>query len=123
MTAAATAAATADATAAATADATADATALAAALDDLEPLRARGTTLVTLLLPQGASLDAAAQRMVAETSEAGNIKCRQTRRDVLAALGWARALLQDAARGDRKTCGHALFAGCATLPGGGQRRV
>lgn len=89
-------------------------------LDAISGLRARGTTLVTLLIPTGAQVARARQHIVREMSEAGNVKCRVTRQHVLRALRSAKSLL-DGAPGTSP--GLAMFAGCATTPGGSQERI
>lgn len=78
--------------------------------------RGTGTTLVSLMIPCNAQVSQARQHIVNEIGEAGNIKCRQTRQDVLRALGSAKVLLDKSKT--TKTTGLVVYSGYSTSRGG-----
>jgi peptide chain release factor subunit 1 len=85
-------------------------------LKALSSCRGAGTTLVSLMIPCSAQVSQTRQHIVNEIGEAGNIKCRQTRQDVLRALGSAKVLLEKAKT--TSTTGLAVYTGYVTSRGG-----
>lgn len=86
-------------------------------ISTLDTLRGNGTTLVSLLIPEGAQINLSRHHIVKEMSEASNIKSRQTRQSVQKALRSVKSsldLLKD------NSFGYAVYAGLATARGGSE---
>lgn len=85
-------------------------------VDNLDDMRGTGTTLVSLLIPEGSQISLFRQHVVKEMSEATNIKSRQTRQGVQRALRSVKSSLDGLKTGPH---GFAIYAGLATAKGGG----
>ena len=92
-------------------------TELTGILSMLDTLRGNSTTLVSLLIPEGAQINLSRHHIVKEMSEASNIKSRQTRQSVQKALRSVKSSL-DVLKDN--TFGYALYAGLATARGGSE---